>query len=253
MFFFSVFLLKETEVTLTQISGKTKKQFPNPDIMGKQKKKKKAPWQIHTFHSLHFSHHSFLIPWRGIWNKTSRHRTDLCLKFTKEPTALPSVTFAGVRSQHHYTGDGMRWRDLFRDSRHANDEAAADLLKNKVGHFNIQSNLSSCSCSQSLEDFESHSCDLWFSSFPFHCNSCSLSSGKHLALTAASLQNCMEAQGNLSQHAITTTDKCTDFIVYLELYVDSQAWKNMSWAIHSTHSYHKDYFLTSFLLLSPPI
>lgn len=63
MFFFSVFLLKETEVTLTQISGKTKKQFPNPDIMGKQKKKKKkhhgkfTPFIPFIFHTILSSSH----------------------------------------------------------------------------------------------------------------------------------------------------------------------------------------------------
>ena len=60
MFFFSVFLLKETEVTLTQISGKTKKQFPNPDIMGKQKKKKKK--KKSTMANSHLSFPSFFTP-----------------------------------------------------------------------------------------------------------------------------------------------------------------------------------------------
>jgi len=39
----------------------------------------------------------------------------------------------------------------------------------------------------------------------------------------------------------------------LELYIDSQPWKNMSWVIASSRPHHKDYFLTLFLLLSYPI
>lgn len=61
----------------------------------------------------------------------------LCETDTSEPAAILLISSAGVHSLCHHTGDGVRWKDLFKGSRHMNNEAGARMTDLQITDLGI--------------------------------------------------------------------------------------------------------------------